>query len=129
LSDHDDQLIKINNIHLKILNNTLCFIRNINKHGIFDFKIKLRLETWDNVFENNVVNSIYNSFLNTYLGVLYSCFPLRKLITKTKGNIWITTGIRTSCKHKRELYLLCTNSNDPLLKKNINCIAKFCLTL
>jgi len=25
-------------------------------------------------------------------------------------------GIRTSCKHKRELYLLCKNNNDPLLK-------------
>jgi hypothetical protein len=25
-------------------------------------------------------------------------------------------GIRTACKHKRELYLLCKSSNDPLLK-------------
>jgi hypothetical protein len=25
-------------------------------------------------------------------------------------------GIRTSCKHKRELYLLCKNSNGPQLK-------------
>jgi len=76
LSDHNAQLITINNINLKILNNTTCFIRNINDHGIFDFKIKLSLETWDNVFEDNDVNSIYNSFLNTYLRVFYSCLAL-----------------------------------------------------
>jgi len=33
-----------------------------------------------------------------------------------KINAWVTMGIRTSCKHKRELYLLHKNSNDPLLK-------------
>ena len=103
LSDHDAQLIAINDRNLKILNSTPHFIRNIDKHGIFDFKISLSLETWDNVFENNDINSSHNSFLNTYLRVYYSCFLLRKLITKTNGNAWITTGIRTSCKHKREL--------------------------
>jgi hypothetical protein len=50
LCDHDAQLIAINNINLKILNNTPCFIRNIDKHGIFDFKTSLILETWDNFF-------------------------------------------------------------------------------
>ena len=57
LSGHDSQLITINDINLKILNNTPRYIRNIDKHGIVDFKIKLSLEIWDNVFENNDVNS------------------------------------------------------------------------
>jgi len=100
LSDHDTQLITINDINLKILNNTPRYIRNIDKHGIADFKIKLSLKTWDNVFDNNDVNSTYNSFLNTYLRVFYSSFPVRNLITKTNGNAWVTMGIRTSCKHK-----------------------------
>jgi hypothetical protein len=65
LSDHAAQLIMINGINLQIPNNTPHFIRNIDKHGIFDFKIKLSLETWDNVFENNDVNSTYSSLLNT----------------------------------------------------------------
>jgi len=69
-SDHDAQLIAINDINLKILNSTPRFIRNIDKHGIFDFKISLSLETWD-VFENNDINSYYNSFLNIYLRVYY----------------------------------------------------------
>ena len=75
-------------------------------------------ETRDNVFENNDVNSNYNSFLNTYLKVFYSSFPLRKLITKTNSNAWITMGIRTTCKHIRDLYLLCRNSNNLLLKNH-----------
>ena len=115
MSDQDAQLITINDINLKILNSTPRFIRNIDKHGMFDFKISLSLETWDNVFENNDIISSNNSFLNTYLRVYYSCFPLRKLITKNNGNAWIITGIRTSCKRKRELYLLCKNSRDSLL--------------
>jgi hypothetical protein len=90
---------------------------NINKHRIFDFKISLSLEMWDSVFENNDINLSYNFFLNTYLRVYYSCFLLRKRIIKTNDNAWITAGIRISCKHKRELYLLCKNSKDSLLKK------------
>jgi hypothetical protein len=35
-------------------------------------------------------------------------------------------GIRTSCKHKREFYLLCKGSNDPLLK---NQYKLYCKTL
>jgi hypothetical protein len=116
LSDHNAQLITINDINLKTLNNTPRYIRNIDKHRLADFKIKLSLETWDNGFDNNDVNSTYNSFLNVYLRVFYSSFPLKKLITKTNVNAWVTTCIRTSCKHKRELYLLCKSSNDPQLK-------------
>jgi hypothetical protein len=43
LSDHNAQLIMINDINLKILNNTPHYIRNIDKHGIADFKIDLSL--------------------------------------------------------------------------------------
>jgi len=68
--------LNLNDINIKILNNTPRYIRNIDKHGIADFKIKLSLETWDNVFDNNDVNSPHNSFLNTYFRVFYSSFPV-----------------------------------------------------
>jgi hypothetical protein len=64
-----------------------------------------------------------------YLRVFYSCFPLRKMITKTNDNAWITTGIRTSCKHKRELHLLCKYSNDPLLKNYYKFYCKILLNV
>jgi hypothetical protein len=123
LADHDAQLITINYIDLKIQNSKSRFIRNIDKYAISDFKIKLSYETWDNVFDNKDANFIYNSFLLTYLRVFYSSFPLRKLNTKCKSNAWITTG-RTSCKLKRELYLVCKNSNDPLLKNHYKLYCK-----
>jgi len=84
LSDHDAQLITINNIHLKVRVNTLRFIRKFNKQGIFEYGIKLSFETWDNIFENNNINSMYNNFLNAYLRTFYSCFPLKKAGYKGK---------------------------------------------
>ena len=86
--------------------------------------LRLNYKTLDNVFENNYVNSIYNSFLNTYLREFYSSFLLRKIITKTNSNAWITTGIRTSCNLKRTLYLLCKNSCDPRLKNHYKLYSK-----
>jgi hypothetical protein len=46
----------------------------------------------------------------------YSSF--NKITTKNPHdyNHWITTGIRTSCKRKRELFLLCRHNNDANLK-------------
>jgi len=90
LSDHGAQLITLNKIHLKTLDDTPHFIRKFNKQGIFDFRIMLSLETWDNVFENDDINLMYNFFLNTYLRIFHSSFPLKKLITMTNGNVWIT---------------------------------------
>jgi hypothetical protein len=54
-------------VYVNIVDHT--YIRDTDKYGISDFKIKLSNEMWDNVFENNYVNSIYNSSLNTYLRV------------------------------------------------------------
>jgi hypothetical protein len=35
-----------------------------------------------------------------------------------KRNAWITSGIRTSCHRKREMYMGHKTNNNPLLKKN-----------
>jgi hypothetical protein len=68
----------INDIHLKVPNNTPCFIRRFNEHGIFDFRIKLSLETWDNVFENNDMNSMNNFFFEYILKSILFQFPPKK---------------------------------------------------
>jgi hypothetical protein len=78
--------------------------------------MQLSYEQWDNVFGNNNVNKISNNFRNTYFRCYYSSF--NKITTKNLYNYnhWITTGIRTSCKIKRELFLLCRHNNDANLK-------------
>ena len=53
LSDHDAQLLKINEINLKQQNQPPGTIRNINKFSIEDFKIRLSYESWNSIFDNN----------------------------------------------------------------------------
>ena len=55
--------------------------------------------------------------MNTYLRIFYSCCPLIKIKNNTNTISWITLGIKTSCKRKRELFLLNRNNNNPALKK------------
>ena len=80
------------------------FKRKINKYTIADFQFKLSHETWEQVSDGNDVNKIFNSFLNIFLRIDYSSFPLNQVKSKMNQNSWITPGIITSCKYKRELY-------------------------
>ena len=60
---------------------------------------------------------MFNSFLNTYLRIFHSSFPLIRSKSRNNRLDWLTSGIRTSCKHKRELFLLLRSSNNPALKQ------------
>jgi hypothetical protein len=80
------------------------------------FQEMLSYELWDDVFTNDNVNNIFNEFLNTYFKNFYSCFTKKKITPSFKYNPWITPGIRTSCKSKRELYLKYRYDNDPQFK-------------
>ena len=71
-------------------------IRNINKYSLHDSTMMLNYENWDEVFSNNNVDTIFNSFLNTYLQIFIH--------------------VQISCKRKRELYLVCSNNDNPHLR-------------
>jgi uncharacterized Ntn-hydrolase superfamily protein len=47
-------------------------------------------------------------------------------LPKKKNKNWITLGILMSCKHKRELFIACRNSNNPDL---INHYKRYCKIL
>ena len=114
LSDHDAQILTIK-IPVQMQSNMLKIIRIVDKHTILDFIYKLSNESWDSVFNNNDVNLMFNSFLNTYLRICYSSFPPIRNKSRNHKNNWITLGIKTSCKRKRELFLLIRNGNNPAL--------------
>jgi len=81
--------------------------------------MNLSYENWDNVFNStcdNDVNAIFNNFLNTYLRIFYHSFPLHTYLGRNKCKGWLTKGILISCKHKKNLYLLCRTSNGIVLK-------------
>ena len=73
LSDHDTQLLTLNNVSIPNNNIKPSFIRNI----IAEFQSQLSWEQWDNIIGNNDVNNMFNNFLNTYLRCYYSSFPKR----------------------------------------------------
>jgi hypothetical protein len=118
LSDHDAQSISLHSFILRPSPKKCRFIRKINEHTINDFLIKLSYENWGTVFSTEDVNKMFNSFLDTYLQIFNSSFPLKRVhITKRNNNKnRITSGILTSCKHKRELFIASTNSNNSDLK-------------
>jgi hypothetical protein len=80
-----------------------------------EFTIRLSYKSWECIFGNNDnmdVDSLFNIFLNNYLRIVYTSFPLQKIIERGKSRQWITMGIKTSCNLKRQLYSLCKDSND-----------------
>jgi hypothetical protein len=78
LSDHDAQLKIIKNICLHMHKQKISTIRIFNEQCLFNFKMQLSYEMWDDVF--NDVDTIFNSFLNTYLKIFHSSFPIKKNI-------------------------------------------------
>jgi len=88
---------------------------------------KLSNESWDTIFNSEDVNAILNSFLNIYLRIFYSSFPTKRVINRDNNddnNNWNTLSIKTSCRHKRELYLTYRNSNNLELKRHYHVYCK-----
>jgi hypothetical protein len=112
LSDHDTQLLILNKGQKKENECHTYIKRKINNYTTADFQLKLSHETWEPVFDGNDVNQLFNSFLNIFLRIYYSSFPLIQAKSKMNQNSWITPGIITSCKHKRELYKELQNNNN-----------------
>jgi hypothetical protein len=79
LSDHEAQLIEINNIDLQPSNQQYQTVRKINKHTMADFITKLSNESWDTVFDCNDIDYKFNCFLNTYLRLFFSSFALKRV--------------------------------------------------
>jgi hypothetical protein len=118
LSDHDAQCLVINNFFVKKLQSSSGIIMwLINKDSIADFLYTLSKEDWDRLYKLNDVNDIFNLFLHVYTLIYEACFP--KITTKKKliDNVWMTAGIRTSCRRKEILYNDSRNSNNFQLKE------------
>jgi len=72
LSDHDAQLLKINDADLQLQNCHIYTIRNINNYSIEEFKTWLNYESWDSTFGYNGnidIDILFNLFLSNYLRI------------------------------------------------------------
>ena len=121
LSDHDAQMLTIKDLNSQVQDYYIYTARDINEYSINEFRTNLNYETWGCVFglkNNPDVDTLFNSFLNNYLRIFHNHLPQRKFIKRHNHTPWMTLGIRTSCKHKRLLYLYTRSSNDTSLKKH-----------
>jgi hypothetical protein len=101
LSDHDAQLLTINNIKKKKKKVSLKQrTRIINSETLTNFQSLLKQETWQSVYQTQDTNNVFNSFLNAFLHIFEASFPVTYRSTKKKKNYWITQGIKISCKRK-----------------------------
>jgi hypothetical protein len=116
LSDHDAQMILISDVMLPRQVCSPQYVRNYSNYNTSKFQELLSFKRWDDVFIRDDANTTFNVFLNTYLKIFYSCFIKKKATPKSNHSPWITCGIRTSCKKKRELHLKLRQDNDPDLK-------------
>ena len=83
------------------------------------FVHELSLIDWSPLYCKNNVNDMYNWFLLQFTRLTEKYFPIRKLITKSKKNPWITNGIKISSCKKYELFRdMLSNPNDSELKNH-----------
>ena len=84
LSDHDGQIIKLENISVQNQSKDTRIMCSINKHSIQNFKTNSSYEIWDEVFGGNDVNNIFNNFHDTFLRIFYSSFSTKEIWVKKK---------------------------------------------
>jgi hypothetical protein len=112
LSDHDARLIELYNILNIKTNNHYKLIRRQDRYSISTFINLLSNKNWEEVFQEEDVNTNLNKFLNIFLRNFNLSFPYIKRGEHTEINPWLTTGIRTSCITKRNLYVIYRNNPD-----------------
>jgi len=112
LSDHEAQILVIENIIFAKQRSNTTTKRDINDQRIMEFTSLLSYENWEEIFVEDDANLSFNTFLNVYLRILYSCFIKKRKNSNTTSKPWLTKGIKTSCNRKRELYLKVRDSNE-----------------
>jgi len=118
LSDHDAQILVLvlRNINTRSQKTQPTTIRQINETNIAQFKLHLNEENWPNTFSEEDMELSFNNFLNEYLRIFNHIFPLKKYYNKHINQGWLTKGIKISCHHKRDLYMLCKDTNNLKIK-------------
>jgi hypothetical protein len=112
LSDHDAQIVVLHDILSINTSQIPLYTRIIDSNSTFRFIEMLSNENWEDIFHDSEVNLIFNTFHNIYLRLFYCCFPLKKKPNLRTSKPWITSGIKTSCARKSELFRTYRCTND-----------------
>ena len=93
LSDHDAQILTLNDIQIQKPPAHHLTRRIINDSTILGFQLNLSYESWESVFNGDDVDTIFNNFLNTYLRTFYHTFPLTRRQHTYYNKPWLIPGI------------------------------------
>lgn len=106
LSDHEGQLLDVSLLPVPESDDIPQRKRIFSEAKRRQFKIELSQIDWAAVFLAQDVDQAYDGFFGVFFGLFNLIFPLKKLrghkTLRTKT--WITRGIKTSSKTKRNLY-------------------------
>jgi len=80
-------------------------VRSFSAKNILEFKTQLSNTNWDPVYNSVNVNHGYHYFESKLKAAYNSSFNLVKLSRKrAKDQIWMTSGLKCSSRHKNRLY-------------------------
>lgn len=114
LSDHHGQVISINQ-NCKSAEVKIIKRRNFSAQNRQCFTKKLENKAWENVFNKSDVNEKTEIFYQTFLKIFNESFPIKTLKKRHRYHKkWITKGIKTSLKTKRELYKISKYNKEPV---------------
>jgi hypothetical protein len=97
LSDHEAQIIMVENMVPTKQTNKITTKRDINEQSILEFQLPLSHENWEDIFMEGDANTSFNKFLNIYLRLFNCCFIKKHTNCKAISKPWLTKGIQTSC--------------------------------
>ena len=81
------------------------YTRNYSKNNINRFLAHISNTNWDDVYVENDTNSAYNAFHHRFNEIYAGSFPFVKVSHhRKKKQVWITSGLLVSVKHKNKLY-------------------------
>lgn len=90
------------------------------------FKSELNTIDWNNILtETQNINANYEKFNKIMINTLNQCIPKKIVKLGNKNNkIWLTVGLKLSCKNKRLLRTLAIKSKNDILNQHYKKYAK-----
>jgi len=112
LSNHEAQIIMIENTVLTNHTSKITTKRDINDQSILEFQLLLSHENWEDIFMEDDANTSFNRFVNIYLRMFHCCFIKKHINCQAISKPWLTKRIQTCSNGKRELYLKVRDDNE-----------------
>lgn len=107
LSDHESaQIIEIKANKQRAITTWFEYKRDFSKENLDKFNKYMASLSFNDVLTSNTVSEAFRNFYDIFCLLYKLCFPLIKVKKNNRPNKikWLTSGLKKSCKNKRNLY-------------------------